>query len=315
MGGERAIYPTVPDVSVPMARTTNYGEARSCMRVNPKTGKAEPMRGCDPTRFHPGIDLIPTKPWSDTHKSPVGFPVFAPFDGWILYSGPVPNPKDDDISAWLQGYGPGAVVLAHDDHDDAKLYDPDGNLPWDRVRSWRYSLLAHIKPLFDLPLDPEVRKLQRARWGKGAIDPDKWISAVLTQARGTKRITDLMTYEPDDRRTAILQGGRYVSKGMLVGEMTAASHTHWEVRSTPFASPGPFEGPFGTPGPKPGAATVLEVAQQQRLDPHAWLAAYQDIAANPPHQEAEIAERSEDDGWGWLLVAGFALYALDDNKR
>lgn len=312
----RAIYPTVPDPGVPVAKTTDYGQARSCMRTDPKTGASEPIPDCMPTKFHPGIDLNPSKEWWQTHKTAAGFPVFAPFNGWILYSGPVPNSKDDDISRWLAGYGPGVVLLAHDDHDDAKLYDPGENLPWPRVTSWRYSLLAHVKPLFDIALDPDVRKLQLARGGRGKVDESKWIPGVLTNAGATSRISDLMTYEPDERRQAILQGGRYVSKGTLLGEMTARErHTHWEVRTTPFASPGPLEGPFGTPGPTQGTATAIEIAQQTRVNPHAWIARYVDVAASPPQQQAPAPIKSEDgDDWGWLILAGLGLYVVSEER-
>lgn len=311
MADDRAIYPTQPDPSTPIAPTTNYGEARSCTTV--KAGKVVPVADCRPTPFHPGIDLVAHSTWRKAHGgSSKGAPVYAPFDGWILYSGPVPNSKDSDVSAWLDGYGPGAVLLAHDDRGDGQLYDPGGNLPWDDAVSFRYTLLAHIKPLFDLPLDPDVRKLQRARFGTGQIDQDKWIPGVLTNQGARRHLTDVMKFEPDSR-SALLQGGRYVRKGTVVGEISSAEHTHWEVRTTPFASPGPLDsGKVSLAN-----ATELQFAAQQRISPHAWISHHVDIAAHPPPEShvPDVKPESTDSGWGWLLLLGLGLAALDDNKR
>lgn len=311
MGDERAMYPTQPDAATPEAHTTDYGEGRSCRRVDPKTGESKVVPGCVPTPFHPGIDLVPPKVWWKEHASAEGFPVFAPFDGWILYSGPVPNPKDDDVSAWLAGYGPGVVILAHDDQADAGIYDPSADLPWSDVRAFRFSLLGHVKPLFDVPLDPDVRKLQRARFGKGAIDDTKWLHDRLTSSGSVRHLTDVMMFEPSGRDSALLQGGRYVRKGTLLGEMTkGAGHTHWEVRTTPFASPGPLDGGKVSPG----NATALQLAQQQRIDPHAWLSHYVDVAARPPPEVNAPAPKRDDDGIGWLVLLGIA-YAISEGDR
>ncbi len=307
--------------SLPIHYSTNYGEARSCVDKNGKK-----IGNCRATPFHPGVDLTPEPTWRAQNKLTAasaakyppakegedagaeGWPVYAPFDGWILYSGPVDKSPDANIRAWLDGYGPGAVVLAHDELGDLTALDffYKGVQLGADPRSGHYTLLAHIDPVFAIELDGATRKLQRARGGTGKADPKEWAQNV-PNAQGT--LSDVMTFEPGGPgKVLAFAGGRYVQKGTLLGTMRAdMGHTHWEVRTTPFASPGPKE--RGQDGPN-------VTAQQQRIDPWGWLNHYVDITRNvPPVQTAvEIPSttppKRDDGGWFLALAIGFGLYEL-----
>jgi hypothetical protein len=303
--------------------STNYGEAR-----DPSTCKPP---ACIPTLFHPGVDLTAPPSYTATQGSSEGLPIYAPFDGWILYSGSLAQ-ADADVRGWLDGYGPGAVLLAHDDLPTSAAQSIINALSWPlnkpNPQSAYYTLIAHLDPVFSIPLDGDVRKLQRARGNAGVgtggrwwqvkdagdvkLDASKWTPNQMLD--GTSH--DVMMYQPGAGRQLAasgIDGARYVTKGTLLGHMRGdMAHVHWETRATPFASPGPREA---------GNTSTALAFQQQRVDPWGWLGHYVDIGTLPPPDRTPIAATSKKGsrtssggGAGWLLLAGLLLLASEDKR-
>jgi len=250
-----------------------------------------------------------------------------------LYSGRLAQ-ADSDVRSWLADYGPGAVVLAHDDLPTSTAQSLINALKWPfnkpNPQSAYYTLLAHIEPAFSIPLDGEVRKLQRARFNAGVgtggrwwmtkdasdvkLDPDKWTPNQLLN--GTSH--DVMMYQPGGGRQLAasgVDGARYVTKGTFLGHIIGGpgnpNHTHWETRATPFASPGPRES---------GNENAQVQFQQQRMDPWAWLGQYVDLQTMPPPDRTPVpdvtqpAKVKSGGGMGWLIALGLVVLASDEKK-
>lgn len=280
-----------------VATSSNYGDKRTC-----KDSKGNAIISCEPTDFHPGVDLLGRKPT----------PVVAPHDGWILFSGAAGKQ-----APWV-GYGPAVVLLANDDVSDswwrnlgAQLlpswvptwlwsHGGDGDVG-DTAQSGSYTLLAHLDPTnltVERPMDSRVAEV----WGRHGVKSHNWREVEghyndgTNTPRGELAPQHIMTFQPGDGRSPALgdtknPNARYVRKGEVLGFTGDAGHTHWEVRMSPLGTH----------------------ASGQTISPWEWLEQYRGPVNMPTVHEGEAPPASSD-GMGWLILAGLAAYALSDTK-
>lgn len=281
-----------PVQPIRIAPHSAYGDARECPPDAEKAGT------CRSTKFHPGIDLVGNE----------GQQVFAPSDGWILYSGKVKraHPRFPNLFA---GYDPNVVLLAHDDVSSsafrrlaAKLtpsWWPIGHITA-TDQSAVYSLMAHLGTVaFTREFDSRVQEVFDSR---ADIHTDNWRSSEYFHGHPGH----VMTFQPGDGRALAIadaanQQARYVKKGTPLGNIGSARHVHWEIRTTPL---GTLAGKDGHP-----------LEQNQRLDPMLWLHDIKgDTAAPDVELDAELPARKESGGGGLLLLL-LLLAAASDNRR
>ena len=260
------------------------------------------LRAGDFPCTHYGADL----------SAPKGSKVFAPHDGWILYSGVA-------TKAPFVGYGPGAILIAHHDVQDSvwergwkwatgRLLDifdfPEGQV------ATRYSLLGHVDPL---PVPPAVAAKLPSEITPVDMDLPEHEQPIpmppdLSDSLSTKPNPDHWRHLSDG--TVVMMSGadavtqtkkeivkRWVNAGDLVGHVSAANHVHWEIRVAPLAG------------------------HEGRIDPIAvWQQAYDlalpsgaEIAPPPPRTygpeyHPELMRPGESGGGGGaLLLLGAAL--------
>lgn len=207
--------------------------AHGAWRGSPKDGWC-PYRGGRKKNDDPAIEAqlragdYPCKHYGADLSAPKGTPVYAPHDGWILYSGPATAPP-------FVGYQPGAVLLAHHDTQDSVWQRIKRTVTQPLVNIWgldegtvalRYSLIGHVtqeRP--DLPIDVGVPKFDLAAdvWDSTSSKPNKahWRKA-------------------DDGTIVMMSGAdghdnkRWVNAGDQIGYV-GLDHIHWEIRNAPLA--------------------------------------------------------------------------------
>jgi len=177
----------------------------------------------------------PCKHYGADLQAPEGSKVYAPHDGWILYSGPATERP-------FVGYGPGAILIAHADISDSlwgRLYEyatrplisnwtdfPEGQV------ATRYSLLGHVVPVGaadradnepHVPLAADVLASTKTK-----PDPDHW-----------RKLKDgsivMMTDATAVKENASGLVRRWVNAGDHIGYVSNANHVHWEIRTAPLA--------------------------------------------------------------------------------
>jgi murein DD-endopeptidase MepM/ murein hydrolase activator NlpD len=282
-----------PVQPIRIAPSSGYGEERVCPPDAEKAGT------CRSTKFHPGTDLVGAE----------GQQVFAPHDGWILYSGKVKNAYRA-FPNLFSGYEPNVILLAHDDVKSSALKRLAAKLtpgwwPLGHItatdQSAVYSLLAHLGSLmFQRELDSRVDTVIDSH---ADVHDLNWRSTEYFHGHPGH----VMTFQPGDGRALALndasnQQARYVTKGTPLGNIGAARHVHWEVRTTPF---GRLASPDGHP-----------LEQNQRLDPMGWLHDYKGTSGMPDIEaNASLPARSSSDGGGWLLFLALLAAASDKRRR
>jgi hypothetical protein len=275
---------------------------KSGRKKDPDPATEEKLRQADYPCTHFGSDL----------SAPKGTKVYAPHDGWILYSGVATR------SPFI-GYDPGAILIAHHDVQDSmwergwkwatgRLIDifdfPEGQM------ATRYSLLGHVTPL---PMPPA----EAASRPTFPVEPERPLEVDLTPEQQTpiplppdigdsvgKPSTDhwktlpdgtvvMMTSAAAITQTDKKQIKRWVNAGDHIGWVSDANHVHWELRTAPLAGP------------------------EGRIDPIAvWQQAYgaalpagSDVS--PPDVEGAPEEAapapSRGGGGAWLLLAALAF--------
>jgi hypothetical protein len=274
-----------PVAPIRIAPHSDYGDARHC---DPKDEKAGT---CVSTDFHPGIDLV-GKP---------GQQVFAPHDGWILYSGRV-KAASKRWPGLFEGYGPNVVLLAHDDVRSSALrrlaaattpgWWPGHITATDQ--SAVYTLIAHLgSVMFQRELDSRLEEVLDSRVD---ILSHNWRSSRYAHGH----VGHVMTFQPGiGRELAILhptdQQARYVQKGTPLGSIGSARHVHWEIRTTPF----------GTLAKPP-----THYEENQRLDPKLWLFDYKGPLGAPEIEENASLPPSGGNDWLLLLLAGWLVHEV-----
>jgi murein DD-endopeptidase MepM/ murein hydrolase activator NlpD len=268
------------------------------------------LRQADYPCTHYGVDL----------SAPKGQKVYAPHDGWILYSGVATSPP-------FVGYDPGVILLAHHDVQDSiwergwqwanggllDIFDfPEGQV------ATRYSLLGHVTPIpippgeaekakypiEAIPLELDLPDLPEKKTpiplppdifhSSGPSDTDHW----ETLPDGTVvMMTSADAVKQNDKGTI----KRWVNAGDHIGYVSDAAHVHWEIRSAPLAG-------------KEGRIDPLAVWQQGY---GATLPTGSDVSApdaeTAPVDPTEPTERASGGGAGMLLL--FAAFAFGGKKR
>ncbi|MGD9603904.1 MAG: M23 family metallopeptidase [Gammaproteobacteria bacterium] len=221
--------------------------------------RSDKSRGwCPPDKYpctHYGADL----------SAPEGTEVVAPHDGWILYDGPA-------NAAPFSGYGPWCVLIAHYDVSDSlwsrtwkflnkPLWDWD-DFPDNGVAA-RYTLIGHLahkqqppaeptreqlldiedpKKLKEAPKDPQAKALVE-------LPSDIWDSTIPKGAKQVdattgklKNAKDTAAWRKFGDGTVVMTNeakgydpARIVYAGNKIGNVSAANHVHWELRTSPLA--------------------------------------------------------------------------------
>lgn len=280
-----------PVIPIKIARDSAYGDERVCPTDAEKAGT------CRSTKFHPGVDLVGAE----------GQQVFAPHDGWILYSGKV-KLESRRWPALFAGYEPNVVLLAHDDVRSSALrrlaakttpgWWPIGNITaTDQAAA--YSLLAHLGSVtVARELDSRLEEVLDSR--APVSSSSNWRETEYEHGH----VGHVMTFQPGDGRSLAIndprnQQARYVKKGTPLGNIGSARHVHWELRTSPF----------GTLAADPRHAPE----QNQRIDPLLWLHDYKGATGAPEIEEnAELPARRN--GGGILLLL-LLLAAASDRRR
>jgi murein DD-endopeptidase MepM/ murein hydrolase activator NlpD len=270
--------------------SSNYGDKRTC-----KDSKGNTIPGCQPTDFHPGVDLA----------APKGTAVVAPHDGWLLFSGPAGGQ-----APWA-GYGPAVVLLAHDDVSDSwwkrlgqhitpswlpdfMTYTPGGGYLQDTAQAAVYTVLAHLDPRtlpFERAMDSRVAEV----WGRHNVDSHDWRERPGDgPSMGPQH---LMTFQPGDGRKEAWSNmkdpsARYVTKGQILGYIGDAGHVHWETRVSPLGTH----------------------ASQQTINPWSWLVSYKGEVNMPDMSNSPPRPASSSSGAGMLLLALGIGYAISEGK-
>lgn len=291
-----AAQPPISPVRLPKA--SNYGDKREC-----KDAKGNRIVSCEPTDFHPGVDLLGRKPTA----------VVAPHDGWILFSGAAGK-----NAPWV-GYGPGVVLIANDDSSDGWWRNLGASILPSWIPAWMwahgdagdvgdtaqaatYTLLAHLDPSnlsFDRPMDSRVAEV----WGRHDVKSHNWREVPGyhddPDRPGKMAPQHVMTFQPGKGRNEAWTDPsnpeyRYVKKGQIVGFTGNEGHTHWEERVSPLGTH----------------------ASGQTIDPWAWLAQYRGRVNMPTISENQTPEPNAGagGGMGWLLLAALAAYELSGGK-
>lgn len=251
-----------------------------------------PYRGGRKKNDDPAIEATlrpgdyPCKHYGADLSAPKGSIVYAPHDGWILYSGPA-------TKAPFVGYQPGAILLAHHDVQDSVWQRVKRTIQQPLVNIWgldegtvavRYSLIGHVtqeSPL--LPIDTGAPRFDLAAdvWDSTASKPDKahW----RKQADGTVA----MMSGADGKTNA-----RWVNAGDAIG-FVGLDHIHWEIRNAPLAD-------------KSGRFDPIATWQQfyDKPLPDGTEPTAPDVAAAPPPS-----------GGGGALLLGLGLLAFGSKKK
>lgn len=202
---------------------------RNNRKPSPDASVEAMIRPTDYPCQHYGADL----------SAPQGRKVYAPHDGWMLYAGPADR-------APFVGYGPGAILIAHNDTGDSA---------WERGWKWatgplidmfdfpegqvaaRYSLIGHVMPVgmaernpleLDLPGgDVAPVPLPKDLWPTRSKSGDHWRTlkdGTVVMMTGADAVTQ--------NNMGVLK--RWVSAGDHIGYVSDKNHIHWEIRTAPL---------------------------------------------------------------------------------